>query len=402
MRRLVNVPGSSTMRVVILGAGIAGSAAALTLRSLGFEVGVYERRSAPEASSRALGAGVVCWPNATFVLRSLGLLDAVTQRGHRICEMRRVSADGLPLGSLSTARVDEVMGFPSVAVSRADLHELLLDGAQRAGARLHFGTGASEILDDPGGASRVQLSDGTAVRADLILGADGRMRSVARAYVGGDATPRSCGFTNWLGTVQMPSATFESGVVVDAWGIGARFGVVPLSNTRAYWAAGLVGRGHPDWRARFEDWPSPVSSLLRVCDEAQVREIEVFDHDPLPCWHRRNVLLLGDAAHAASPTSGQGVGQALEDVWHLHRILASGCDVPSACTQLFEVRSPKTAAIVGVGRTLARSLFDTDPARCRQRDQRSTATDYTAAAHGIAALWGRDLPLANTEVLSSR
>lgn len=381
------------MHVVILGAGIAGSAAALALRSLGFGVDVYERRSAPDESSGVLGAGVVCWPNATFVLGSLGLLDTVTERGHRIGEMRRVSADGVPLGSLSTAHIDDVMGFPSLAVSRAELHELLLERAQQAGARFHFGVGASEVADEPSGTAGVRLSDGTVVRAELILGADGRMNSIARAYVAGDATPRTCGFTNWLGTVRMASATFEPGVVFDAWGVGARFGVVPLSTTQAYWAAGLAGRNAPDWRARFEGWPQPISAVLTASAEAQVREIEVFDHDPLPCWHRRNVLVLGDAAHAASPTSGQGVGQALEDVWHLRRILATRCDVPTACAQLFEIRSPKTTAIMEVGRTLARSLFDTDASRCRQRDARSAATDFTAAARGVATLWSRELPL---------
>lgn len=397
MHSLANVPRCSAMQVVILGAGIAGSAAAVALRSLGLDVDVYERRSAPDDSSTALGAGVVCWPNATFVLRSLGLLGAVAEHGHRIGEMRRTSAEGVPLGSLSTSQIDDMMGFPSLAISRAELHGLLLERAQQAGARFHFGLGASEVVDEPGDAAGVRLSDGTVVRADLILGADGRMRSVARAYVSGDATPRRCGFTNWLGTVRMTSETFEPGVVFDAWGVGARFGVVPLSTTQAYWAAGLAGRKAPDWRGRFQGWPQPISAVLAASDEAQVREIEVFDHDPLPCWHRRNVLVLGDAAHAASPTSGQGVGQALEDVWHLRRVLATESDVAVACAQLFELRSAKTTAITEVGRTLAQSLFDTDASRCRQRDARSVATDFTAAAHGVATLWGRELPLLDAE-----
>ena len=393
MRRPANVPRSSAMRALILGAGIAGSAAAIALRSLGIDVDVYERRPEPGAASGELGAGVVCWPNATFVLRSLGLLDAVAQQGNPVTQMQRLSVAGEGLGSLPTNRIDERLGFPSLAILRSTLHRLLCDRAEHAGARFQFGNSATGLEDHLDGSATVRLADGTTAQADLIVGADGRMRSASRAYVSGDATPRSCGFTNWLGTVQTSSPTFAPGVVLDVWGQGARFGVVPLSETQAYWAAGLAGSGHKTWRNAFEGWPAPISEVLSVVGDAHVREIEVFDHDPLPSWHRRNVLVIGDAAHAASPTSGQGVGQALEDVWHLHQILAGTRNASEACKQLFEARSAKTTAIVEVGRSLARSLFDTDPARCQDRDRRSRATDFTAAADGVAGLWGRGLPL---------
>ncbi len=381
------------MRALILGAGIAGSAAAIALRSLGIEVDVYERRAQPGAASSELGAGVVCWPNATFVLRSLGLLDAVAECGHRISEMRRASAAGESLGGLPITRIDDRLGFPSLAVLRATLHKLLLERAEQAGARVHFGNGVSEVLDHRDGSAQARFSDGTSAQADLIIGADGRMRSVSRAYVSGDAMPQRCGFTNWLGMVRTSSPTFEPGVVLDVWGLGARFGIVPLSTTEAYWAAGLAGGGHAGWRKTFEGWPAPISALLSSVADTQVREVEVFDHDPLPSWHRRNVIVIGDAAHAASPTSGQGVGQALEDAWHLHRILETGCDVHTVGAQLFETRNAKTTAIVEVGRALAGSLFDTDPARCAARNARSLATDFGAAADGVAGLWGRGLPL---------
>lgn len=381
------------MRALILGAGIAGSAAAIALRSLGIEVDVHERRPPPSEASNELGAGVVCWPNATFVLSSLGLLDAARERGHRITQMRRMSAAGAPLGSLPTTRIDARLGYPSLALLRASLHQLLLDRAEHVGARLHFGHGAFEIVDHADGCSEVRFSDGSTAQADLVVGADGRMRSVSRAYVFGDPRPRPCGFSNWLGIARMPAPTFEPGIVLDVWGQGARFGVVPLSSTEAYWAAGLAGSGHSDWRGSFVGWPSPISELLQTKSDDDVREIEVFDHDPLSSWHRRNVLLIGDAAHAASPTSGQGVAQALEDVWHLQRLLTAGHEVGDVAALLFEARIGKTSAIVDVGRTLAQNLFETDPERCRERDERSRATDFAAAAEGIAGLWGRGLPI---------
>lgn len=382
------------VRVAIIGAGIAGTAAAIALRSLGLDVHVYERR--PHDADSTLGAGVVCWPNAAFVLDELGLLDRALARGHRIRAMRRVASTGAPLGSLPTTVIDEALGYPSFAILRASLHELLLERAVSAGAVVHFERGAAAILEgDP--RTRLRLADGAIVDADLILGTDGRMRSVARRYVTGDAAPQDRGFVNWIGTVTRPTPTFDPGVVLDVWGVGARFGIVPLSPTRAYWAAGVArtsgGPADPSWPRRFSAWPSPIPELLRARDPAQTREIQIFDHDPIPQWHRHNVLLLGDAAHAAAPTSGQGVAQALEDVWHLHALLRAGADPTTVGPRLYALRSSKAAAIVQVGRTMAASLFDTDESGCAQRNARSLATDFTAAARGIATLWGGGLPL---------
>ncbi len=417
------------MTVAILGAGIAGLAAAIALRARGLEVEVFERRARPTSGGDAdaglgvdggergraqvgvqpapLGAGIVCWPNACFVLGQLGVLERILAAGHRIVEMRRLSERGEYLGSLPVDRIDGALGHPSVAIRRVDLHEVLLEEAERRGARVHHGRTVVDVVDALGALEEAEVvfDDGTRIRAELILGADGRMTSPARRYVAPGCTPQYQHFVNWIGVVEDVRLQLEPGVVLDVWGRGQRFGVVPLSTHRAYWAGGAwqaeprtcpPDRLPTRLRQRFSGWPQPVRAIVEGCERGVAGEVHVYDQDPLPSWHRRNVLLLGDAAHAALPTSGQGACQALEDAWHLAQLLERASSVDDVGSQFFDLRASKTAAITQVGRTLARDLFDPEPAAQIRRDARSLATDFEAMARGVGALWSRGLPMPGT------
>lgn len=73
----------------------------------------------------------------------------------------------------------------------------------------------------------------------------------------------------------------------------------------------------------FAHWPNDIKKVLGCSEESTVKRIFVHDIDPLPYWHNKNLLMIGDAAHASLPTSGQGACQALEDAWHLSKLLSS-------------------------------------------------------------------------------
>jgi 2-polyprenyl-6-methoxyphenol hydroxylase-like FAD-dependent oxidoreductase len=114
-------------------------------------------------------------------------------------------------------------------------------------------------------------------------------------------------------------------------------------------------------------------------------------------------VLIGDAAHASLPTSGQGACQALEDAWHLgRRIPLDGRDLAEALDGFSRDRQPKTRRITFVGRQLARTIFECDPERCRDRDAAARASDHRAAAAGMAAQWSAGLPLSGNPSLVSR
>lgn len=387
------------MEIGILGGGIAGLSVALALRKQGYDPRVYERRAVPAT----MGAGVTLWPNASFVLEELGLLQDIGAIGGRPLTMRRQDAAGNPLGGLDIGLLDRTMGYPTFTVLRRHLQEVLLDHAARLGIPVEFGRRAVAIELDAHGRAVAHFENGASIRPDLLIGADGRMESVARKFVAGDNTPIYQGFVNWIGVAQAPHALVDDISIQDIWGAGQRFGCVAIRRELVYWAAAQarpLNEATPtaDMRQELENlfaqWPEPVSRIIRATPENAIRLIAVHDLEPLHTWSRANVLLVGDAAHAPLPTSGQGACQALEDAWHLARCLDGASGGLEEIFQVFaKLRAPKTARLAEQGRVFARGLFDTDPETCRIRNERAKASDPARDVQILAAGWGQGLPM---------
>lgn len=387
------------MEIGILGGGIAGLSVALALRKQGYNPRVYERRAVPAT----MGAGVTLWPNASFVLEELGLLQDIAAIGGRPLTMRRQDAAGNALGGLDIGLLDRTMGYPTYTVLRRHLQEVLLDHAARAGIAVEFGRRAVAIELDAHGRAVAHFENGASIRPDLLIGADGRMGSVARKFVAGDNTPVYQGFVNWIGVAQAPHALVDDMLIQDFWGAGERFGCVPIRPDLMYWAAAQVrplSKAMPtaDMCKEIEDlfgeWPEPVAHLIRATPANAIRLIAVHDLEPLQMWSRANVLLVGDAAHAPLPTSGQGACQALEDAWHLARCLEGASGGLADVFQAFSrIRAPKTARLAEQGRVFARGLFATDPEICRIRNERAKASDPVSDVQVLAAGWGQGLPM---------
>lgn len=387
------------MEIGILGGGIAGLSVALALRKQGYNPRVYERRTEPAT----MGAGVTLWPNASFVLDELGLLQDIAAIGGRPLTMRRQDAMGNALGGLDIALLDRTMGYPTYTVLRRHLQKVLLDHAARQGIPVEFGHQAVAIELDTHGRAVARFENGASIRPDLLIGADGRMESVARKFVAGDNTPVYQGFVNWIGVAQGPHALVDDISIQDFWGAGERFGCVPICPELVYWAAAQarpLNEVTPTADLRkeveklFARWPEPVLAIIRATPENAIRLIAVHDLEPLHTWSRANVLLVGDAAHAPLPTSGQGACQALEDAWHLARCLDGASGSLDDVFQAFaKIRASKTARLAEQGRIFARGLFATDPETCCIRNDRAKASDPVHDVQVLAAGWGQGLPM---------
>ena len=380
------------MKIAILGGGVAGIASAIAFRLKGFDVTVYERRDA----DTNIGAGIVVWPNAAFVLEQFGILGDIAAVSGRPRAMRRLSRTGDDLGTLDIGLIDQRMGYPSLSILRSDFQRILLARLQSLGGDVRYGHKVVRI--DAG--AEVHVDDGTTLTADLVVGADGRMASCARRYITGDDTPIYQGFINWIGVCE---GAFDVDAISDYWGTGERFGIVPVARDKAYWAGGAaqaaIGARNPDayrdeLQRIFADWPEPVRRVIAGTPAARINKIHVHDHDPVPTWHREHLVMIGDAAHAALPTSGQGACQALEDAWHLARCVeAHPGDVGRALEAFTALRFQKTAGITMAGRALAASLFNRDEAFCRERDRNSRHANFAELARAMADGWSRHLPL---------
>lgn len=389
------------MEIGILGAGIAGLSVALALHKQGHTPRVYERRAGPAT----MGAGVTLWPNAGFVLQELGLLEDIAAAGGRPVSVFRKDAAGDSLGGLDIKLLDQIMGYPTHTILRRALQAVLLEHAARAGIQVEFGHRAVAIDLDASGKAVARFENGESIRPDLLIGADGRMDSVARRFVAGDNTPVYQGFVNWIGVAQGSDALVNDIEIQDYWGSGDRFGCVAVRKDLVYWAAAQarpLSEATPaadmnkELLDLFGSWPEPVASIIKATPAHTIQLIAVHDLEPLHTWVRANVLLVGDAAHAPLPTSGQGACQALEDAWHLARCLDLTDSGLEEALQLFaEVRGPKTTKLAEQGRMFARGLFAKDPETCRIRNERAKASDPLRDAQAMAAGWSQGLPMAD-------
>jgi len=386
------------MKIAILGGGVAGISSAIALRQRGFDVSVYERHDVPSN----IGAGFVLWPNAVYVLEKLGVLDDIKAFSGCPSKMQRLSSENEDLGTVDIELINKHMGYPSLSILRRDFQNVLLSKLKALGVAIHYAHTVSKVKTRCPGQAEVQFRNGVKITADVIVGADGRMASCARRYVNESSEPVYQGFINWIGVYESDEALFGDFAIADYWGVGERFGVVPVAKHRAYWAGGVasaeIGRRHPaeyktELRSIFSSWPGAVQKVIEQTPVEHINKVYVHDHNPIRVWHKHNLIMIGDAAHAPLPTSGQGACQALEDAWHLALCLTE-CpqDLQRAFKRFTERRFEKTTSIIRAGRGFASSLFNRDEAFCAMRNENSKKTDYTEMAKAMARGWSQGLP----------
>lgn len=338
-------------RIAIVGAGVAGMALAILATKQGHQVSLYER----DNTVSSIGAGITLWPNAMFVLQQLGIDKEIERLGGTPRFMRQFDHQGSRKGELDIDELNMLCGLPSVTILRRDLMHILASALEDQGVEMHAGCSLT-----------TQDIDRLKQESDLVVGADGRMNSVVRQTLFTDkVTPRYQGFINIIGISEMDGCVWDN-AIHDFRGPGERFGIVPVKAGSCYWAAAWatpIDRERPvsgwydEMLQRFRNWPALVQDVLHSRDQASLNRIFVHDIDPLPYWHRDNVLIIGDAAHAPLPTSGQGACQALEDAWHLCRLLGAEDSLQNVLNAFYQRRIAKTSAAQNTGRRLARSIF---------------------------------------------
>ncbi len=344
------------MRILIVGAGIAGLTAALALQRDGHEVAVYEQAGV----LAELGAGVQISANGARVLFALGLEDALRAvwsepEGKEI----RLWSSGqtwklFDLGAESVARY----GAPYFMIHRADLLGVLVDavravdpGAIRLNARCVG-------FEDDGNGVTLHLADGERVHGDALVGADG-VHSRIRNLLVGDDRPAFTGCMAWRGLVpvgKLPSR-MRRNVGVNWVGPGGHVVNYLLRRGEIFNFVGIVERG--DWRveswtergtteecaADFPGWHADIHELIRNIGEPF--KWALLGREPLARYSVGRVTLVGDAAHPTLPMLAQGANMAIEDGMVLARCLkAAGEDVESGLQRYDAARLDRTARLV--------------------------------------------------------
>ena len=322
------------MRIVIIGGGIGGLAAALALRREGFGPVVYERAPA----LLEVGAAIAVWPNAFRVLERLGLGEAILARAGRMRSVRWLGRDGRRYNLFTFPETDS----PAVALHRADLQGALLRSLPPESVRL--GKTFAGFFEE-GEEVRARFEDGTEVACDVLVGADG-LHSRVRAQLLDDGEPVYRGYTVWRGVARLEHAALPVGTASEIYGEGRRFGVGPVGLGRTGWWATAneplseiesAAEHAPKLLRLFEGWCLPVTELIEATPSETILRNAAYDRPAAARWGEGRVTMLGDAAHPMTPNLGQGGCVAVEDAAVLARSLAKYKDA-SLALRLYESR----------------------------------------------------------------
>ncbi|MGE3267328.1 MAG: FAD-dependent monooxygenase [Chloroflexota bacterium] len=384
--------GSSALRVVIIGGGIGGAAAANALLQRGLDVRVYEQASA----LTEVGAGVALQSNGLRVLRRLGFGDEIIRYGARWTDAQLLRADGTFI--FQQPSENEFCGM-----HRADLLGML---AGRLPAEV-IQTGhrcVSFAQDDE--QAVLTFANGARVTADVVIGADG-IHSVLQPHVVEPSAPTPSGAMAYRGIIPAASVDWPAGVMRNWLGAGKRFMVYPVRANQLINYVGFVptdeqmkeswsAPGNPaGLAAEFAGWAPLVGAVLDQVTTCF--RWGLYDREPLPRWSRGRLTLLGDAAHPMLPHAGQGANQAIEDGIALATILAQAdrASVPEALQTYESVRREHTAGVQAMSRANrtryeASSDLDTrDQQLGNQAVDRAWIWNYDAEAEAAAALSAR-------------
>jgi 2-polyprenyl-6-methoxyphenol hydroxylase-like FAD-dependent oxidoreductase len=346
------------LTALIIGGGVAGPTLALALQRVGVEPVVFE---AYPRSARDVGSYFTIAPNGLAALRLLDALDLAraigiptrknvlwNERGRRLAE--------IPLGAPLAD------GTPALTTKRAALARALQEEALRREVRVEFGKRLVDAAEGPDRRVVARFADGSEAAGDLLVGADG-IHSPTRRLIDPSAPGgRYVGLTNFGGYTRDARLGAEPAAWHMVFGRRAFFGYVLDATGGAVWFAN-VPRPEitPAERAAtsLEAWQGQLVELFRgdagpAADLMRRGELELagdntYDLPHVPTWHRGRMIVIGDAAHAPSPSSGQGASLAMEDAVVLARCLRDVEPVPAAFAAYERLRRDRVERIVAQG-----------------------------------------------------
>jgi 2-polyprenyl-6-methoxyphenol hydroxylase-like FAD-dependent oxidoreductase len=347
-------------KILIVGGGIAGLTAAVALRRAGFKIDVVELN--PQWS--VYGVGIIQQGNALRALDTLGLAEKCVAAGHPMGSVRFYNSQGHFLFEVEQPHMAGSHYPPGNGITRSRLHTILQEAISEAGVDVRLGLTVSTLTQLDEGIT-VTFSNGTSVRYDLVIGADGLKSQVRRLAFGPEYQPMYVGQVCWRYNVpRLPEVTtgwlFEGGKLGKA-------GFIPLSPDLMYIL--LVETPPPGPPPRF-----PKDQLASAFRErlagfggpvAQIRDQYIIDSSEVvyrpfetlllpPPWYHGRVVLIGDAAHSMTAHVAQGAAMGIEDALVLAEELATQAPLTTALECFMQRRYERCKILVDISSQLSR------------------------------------------------
>jgi salicylate hydroxylase len=341
-----------SVKILVVGGGVAGPVSAIALRRLGVEVTIVEAYEDPGGD---VGSFLSLATNGLRGLAAIGCLDRVRARGFPVARQRMWSGSGRLLGDLPRGRL-AADPMHSVTLMRAHLVGELRQAARDAGVEIITGERLVQATSLPGSV-RARFASGTAMDAALLVGADGIWSTTRRVVDPGAPAPRYAGLYTVSGVSR--GVETEDGAFNMVFARNGAFIHVREPGGDVWWQAQVDSATRP-----VRDGVDDAERLRRLGElyraerfpsaiiRATVRlQAPTVNHvlDPVPTWHHRHVVLVGDAAHAVG--AGQGASMAIESGLALADALDTQRSVPAALAHYETVRRPRVTRMLNTARS---------------------------------------------------
>lgn len=338
---------------LIIGAGIAGTAAAMACQRVGIDAVVYE---AYGRTAHGVGGGLGLAINGFDVLRTLGVADQVRETGWPTNKIALWNGNGRRL-----ALADD--GTIELTAERSRLYAALYDEVVHRGIPVEHGKRlvGAEHRD---GQVIARFEDGTSASGTVLIGADG-MHSAVRGLVAPDAPkPHYVGLTGGGGYTRPMDLGLDPTVFHMVFGKRGFFGYAGLPDGRVGWFANVptpveptadeLAATTPAARRRqlldlFADDRTPAVRIIEATESIDLW-IPLHHMDPPRQWYRDGMVLIGDAAHVPSPSSGQGASLAMEDALELAKCLRDRPDRASALATFQQLRDKRVRKVIAAAK----------------------------------------------------
>ncbi|SDD76821.1 2-polyprenyl-6-methoxyphenol hydroxylase [Massilia sp. PDC64] len=336
-------------KVLIIGGGFSGMAAAIELRKRGIAVDLVEI----DPGWRSYGAGISLGGATMRALVQLGVIDAYLAEG--------AASDGVSIHLPTGQKVAELptprLAGPDVpgngAIMRPALARILADATRRSGTNVRLGCTFARIDQDAGGVD-VTFTDATCGRYDLVVGADGLYSKVRETVFPDAPTPRYCGQGVWRAVLPRPADI--DGTMM--WlGPKIKPGLNPVSKDEMYLfvTEDRATNDHIDpseflqrVKALLAPFPDPRLQRVREAlnEDSQIiyRPLESLLM-PSP-WYRGRVVLIGDTVHATTPHMASGACIGIEDALVLADELAKAGSIDQALDRYLARRWERCRMVV--------------------------------------------------------
>jgi 2-polyprenyl-6-methoxyphenol hydroxylase-like FAD-dependent oxidoreductase len=342
-------------RALIVGAGIAGTACAIALRKAGIDVDLCDAQD-----PQGIGAFLTLAVNGVDALQAIDV--PAENIGFATPRMEVRLSDGRPLIEFGTGR--RAGDLCARTVRRSDLYATLRNEAVHRGARLESGLRLRSARRRSDGQVEAEFADGSRRLADVLVGADGIHSTLRQLLDARAPRARYVGLLNIGGFARGVDVQGPAGTMELNFGRRSFFGSVKAPEGDVWWFANpwlpreperdeLRSRPAGWWRDHllqlFERDRFPARALIEATP--QLTPVwPTYDFPRVPLWQRDGMVIIGDAAHAAAPSSGQGASMAIEDGVTLALCLRNARGVDAALGDYERRRRARTERVVQLGR----------------------------------------------------